>query len=61
MCRVLVEFLYARVICEKQIIVFYLCFETRMLHIWRSRQDMLRVLYILMEQNCIKALNEIDS
>jgi len=26
MCRVLVEFLDARVICEKQIIVFYLCF-----------------------------------
>jgi len=29
--------------------------------IWRRGQDMLRVLYILMKQNRIKALNEIDS
>jgi len=52
MCRVLVEFFDARVICEKQIIVFYLCFETHMSHTWRSRQDMFRFLYILMEQKC---------
>ena len=34
MCRVLIEFLDARVICKKkQIIVFYLCFERHVLHI----------------------------